>query len=159
MAHQVCVAQMDKSVGLWLRRSAVRARPHTPYTACSSVDRAPGRGPGGRRFKSAHAFHGILAQLVERQTEDLRVSGSIPESPTSPSMEARTGDCAGLLSNRFTKANKSEPYLPGWRWVRILLFLRAVSDKKKMTFSTGTNHYLAIIKDYIYTISVSHSPL
>ena len=26
---------------------------------------------------------------------------------------------------RVTKANKSEPVLPGWRWVRILLFLRA----------------------------------
>ena len=97
MAHQVCVAQMDKSAGLWLRRSAVRARPHTPYTACSSVDRAPGCEPGGRRFKSAHALHGTLAQLVERQTEDLHASGSIPESPTSPSMEARTGDCAGFF--------------------------------------------------------------
>ena len=29
---------------------------------------------------------------------------------------------------RVTKANKSEPYLPGWRWVRILLFLRAISS-------------------------------
>ena len=27
--------------------------------------------------------HGALAQLVERQTEDLRVSGSIPEGPTT----------------------------------------------------------------------------
>ena len=107
MAHQVCVAQMDKSAGLWLRRSAVRARPHTPYTACSSVDRAPGCGPGGRRFKSAHALHGTLAQLVERQTEDLRTSGPIPEDSTSTSMEARTGDCAGLLSNRFTYKNSN----------------------------------------------------
>ena len=28
----------------------------------------------------------------------------------------------------LTKANKSEPYLPGWRWVRILLYLRAISS-------------------------------
>ena len=59
--------------------------------------RASGCGPEGRRqgewahraqrrwpgpFKSAHAPHGALAQLVERQTEDLHVSGSIPEGPT-----------------------------------------------------------------------------
>ena len=47
----------------------------------AQVDRAPDRGSGGRRFKPAHAPHGTLAQLVERQTEDLRVSGSIPEGP------------------------------------------------------------------------------
>ena len=54
----------------------------TKYVVCSSVGRAPGCGPGGRRFESAHTPHGALAQLVERQTEDLRVSGSIPEGPT-----------------------------------------------------------------------------
>ena len=59
--------------------------------------RAPGCGPGGRRFETGHAPHGLLAQLVERQTEDLRVSGSIPGSPTSPSMEARTGDREGFF--------------------------------------------------------------
>ena len=48
----------------------------------AQVDRAPDRGSGGRRFKPAHAPHGTLAQLVERQTEDLRVSGPIPEGPT-----------------------------------------------------------------------------
>ena len=48
----------------------------------AQVDRAPDRGSGGRRFKPAHAPHGTLAQQVERQTEDLRVSGSIPEGPT-----------------------------------------------------------------------------
>ena len=45
--------------------------------------RAPDCGSGGRRFEPAHAPHGTLAQLVERQTEDLRVSGSIPEGPTT----------------------------------------------------------------------------
>ena len=44
--------------------------------------RAPDCGSGGRRFKPAHAPHGTLAQLVEQLTEDLRVSGSIPEGPT-----------------------------------------------------------------------------
>ena len=44
--------------------------------------RASGCGPEGRRFESAHAPHGILAQLVERQTEDLRVTGPIPVDPT-----------------------------------------------------------------------------
>ncbi len=44
--------------------------------------RAPGCGPGGRRFETGHAPHGFLAQLVERQTEDLRVPGSIPGEPT-----------------------------------------------------------------------------
>ena len=50
--------------------------------ACSSDGRAPDCGSGGQRFKTAHAPHGTLAQSVERQTEDLRVSGSIPEGPT-----------------------------------------------------------------------------
>ena len=45
--------------------------------------RAPGCGPGGRRFETGHAPHGFLAQLVERQTEDLRVPGSIPGEPTT----------------------------------------------------------------------------
>ena len=45
--------------------------------------RAPGCGPGGRRFETGHAPHGFLAQLVERQTEDLRVPGSIPGEPTN----------------------------------------------------------------------------
>ena len=44
--------------------------------------RAPGCGPGGRWFETGHAPHGFLAQLVERQTEDLRVPGSIPGEPT-----------------------------------------------------------------------------
>ena len=44
--------------------------------------RAPGCGPGGRRFETGHAPHGFLAQLVERQTEDLRVPGPIPGEPT-----------------------------------------------------------------------------
>ncbi len=33
----------------------------------------------------------------------------------------------------LTKANKSEPYLPSWRWVRILLFLRAISSLQPET--------------------------
>ena len=45
--------------------------------------RAPGCGPGGHRFETGHAPHGFLAQLVERQTEDLRVPGSIPGEPTT----------------------------------------------------------------------------
>ena len=45
--------------------------------------RAPGCGPGGRRFEAGHAPHGFLAQLVERQTEDLRVPGPIPGEPTT----------------------------------------------------------------------------
>ena len=64
----------------------------------AQLARAPDCGSGGRRFKSAHALHGTLAQLVERQTEDLRVSGSIPEGPTRTSKDARAGDCAGLLA-------------------------------------------------------------
>lgn len=64
----------------------------------AQLARAPDCEPRGRRFKSAHVPHGILAQLVERQTEGLRVSGSIPEGPTRTLKEARADDCAGLLS-------------------------------------------------------------
>lgn len=49
-------SSVGQSAGLWHRMSAVRVRSHTP--------------------------HGLLAQLVERQTEDLRVPGSIPGEPT-----------------------------------------------------------------------------
>ena len=55
---------------------------HQNILRVAQLVRAPDCGSGGRRFKSAHAPHGTLAQLVERQTEDLRVSGSIPEGPT-----------------------------------------------------------------------------
>ena len=34
---------------------------------------------------------------------------------------------------RVTTASKSEPYLPGWRWVRILLYLRAISSRHPET--------------------------
>ena len=44
--------------------------------------RAPGCGLGGRRFETGHAPHGLLAQQVERQTEDLRVPSSIPGEST-----------------------------------------------------------------------------
>ena len=44
--------------------------------------RAPDCGSGGRRFKPGHAPHGVLAQKVERQTEDLRIAGPIPADPT-----------------------------------------------------------------------------
>ena len=49
-------SSVGQSAGLWHRMSAVQVRSHTPQ--------------------------GSLAQLVERQTEDLRVSGSIPEGST-----------------------------------------------------------------------------
>ena len=54
--------------------------------------RTPGCGPGGQRFEPAHAPHGTLAQLVERQTEDQRVSGSIPEGPTRISLLLTVGE-------------------------------------------------------------------
>ena len=40
------------------------------------------------------------------------------------------GGNMGSSPVRVTKANKSEPYLPGWRWVRILLYFRAISSRQ-----------------------------
>ena len=54
----------------------------TSMLRVAQLARAPDCGSGGQRFKPAHAPHGTLAQLVERQTEDLRVSGLIPVGPT-----------------------------------------------------------------------------
>lgn len=56
---------------------------HTKYVACSQMVRAPGCGPEGRQFDPAHAPHGALALLVERQTEYLRVPGLIPGGPAN----------------------------------------------------------------------------
>ena len=53
------------------------------YAVGSSIGRAPGCGPGGWRFKSVPSAHGILAQLVEPQTENLCVPGSIPGGSTT----------------------------------------------------------------------------
>lgn len=48
--------------GMW-----VRSPPCVPkMLRVAQLVRAPGCGPGGLRFESAHAPHGILAQLVER---------------------------------------------------------------------------------------------
>ena len=70
----------------------VRIPPLQPFLLrVAQTVRAPGCGPGGRRFESAHAPHGALAQLVERQTEDLRVSGSIPEGPTTDGRMPESG--------------------------------------------------------------------
>ena len=61
----------------------VRIPPLQPFMLrVAQMVRAPGCGPGGRRFETGHAPHGFLAQLVERQTEDLRVPGPIPGEPT-----------------------------------------------------------------------------
>ncbi len=51
----------------------------------AQLGRAPGLGPGGRRFKSClpdHLKHGALAQLGERLPCTQEVSGSIPLGST-----------------------------------------------------------------------------
>ena len=58
-------SSVGQSAGLWHRMTAVRVRSHTPL--------------------------GSLAQLVERQTEDLRVPGPIPGGSTN------TGECQSLV--------------------------------------------------------------
>ena len=45
------------------------------------------------------AAHGSVAQLVERETEDLRVDGSIPSGSTYASLAERL--CIGLLSRKM----------------------------------------------------------
>ena len=60
-----------------------RPSPRFTYAVGSSIGRAPGCGPGGWRFKSVPSAHGILAQLVEPQTENLCVPGSIPGGSTA----------------------------------------------------------------------------
>lgn len=77
--------------------------------------RAPGCGPGGRRFESAHAPHGALAQMVERQTEDLRVSGSIPEGPTKYGRMPESGQkgrTVNPLASAFVGSNPTSPTNP-----------------------------------------------
>ena len=46
-----------------------------------------------------NAAHGSVAQLVERETEDLRVDGSIPSGSTYASLAERL--CIGLLSRKM----------------------------------------------------------
>ena len=74
--------------------------------------RAPGCGPGGRRFESAHTPHGALAQMVERQTEDLRVSGSIPEGPTNYGRMPESGQKGRTVNPLATACVGSNPTSP-----------------------------------------------
>ena len=62
----------------------------------SSIGGAPGCGPGGWRFKSVPSAHGTLAQLVELQTENLPVPGSIPGG--SADSDKAGGDCPRTMS-------------------------------------------------------------
>ena len=74
--------------------------------------RAPGCGPGGRRFETGHAPHGFLAQLVERQTEDLRVPGSIPGEPTTYGRMPESGQkgrTVNPLASAYVGSNPTSP--------------------------------------------------
>ena len=74
--------------------------------------RAPGCGPGGRRFETGHAPHGFLAQLVERQTEDLRVPGSIPGEPTIYGRMPESGQkgrTVNPLASAYVGSNPTSP--------------------------------------------------
>ena len=74
--------------------------------------RAPGCGPGGRRFETGHAPHGFLAQLVERQTEDLRVPGPIPGEPTTYGRMPESGQkerTVNSLASAYVGSNPTSP--------------------------------------------------
>lgn len=74
--------------------------------------RAPGCGPGGRRFEPGHAPHGFLAQLVERQTEDLRVPGPIPGEPTIYGRMPESGQkgrTVNPLASAYVGSNPTSP--------------------------------------------------
>ena len=74
--------------------------------------RAPGCGPGSRRFEAGHSPHGFLAQLVERQTEDLRVSGSIPGEPTTYGRMPESGQMGRTvnpLASVYVGSNPTSP--------------------------------------------------
>lgn len=62
------VAQLADASDLRSEKLWVRGPPSVPvFVACSSVGRAPGCGPEGRRFESAHAPHtGECRSLVKR---------------------------------------------------------------------------------------------
>ena len=74
--------------------------------------RAPGCGPGGRRFETGHAPHGFLAQLVERQAEDLRVPGPIPGEPTTYGRMPESGQkgrTVNPLASAYVGSNPTSP--------------------------------------------------
>ena len=111
------------------------------YGGIAQLARAFGSYPKCPRFESRCRYHKGTCICAF-----FRPVGQVVKTPPFH------GGNMGSSPVRVTKANKSEPYLPGWRWVRILLYFRAISDKKGITFSTGTDHLLAIVKDYIYTV-------
>ena len=74
--------------------------------------RAPGCGPGGRWLESGHAPHGFLAQLVERQTEDPRVPGSIPGGPTIFGRMPESGQKGRTVNPLATACVGSNPTSP-----------------------------------------------
>ena len=89
--------------------------------------RAPGCGPGGRRFETGHAPHGFLAQLVERQTEDLRVPGPIPGEPTTYGRMPESGQkgrTVNPLASAYVGANPTSPATnpPGVLYMRVNKF-------------------------------------
>ena len=84
---------------------------HHLVSVAQSV-RAPGCGPGSRRFEAGHSPHGFLAQLVERQTEDLRVSGSIPGEPTTYGRMPESGQkgrTVNSLASAYVGSNPTSP--------------------------------------------------
>ena len=93
--------------------------------------RAPGCGPGGRRFESSHAPHGFLAQLVERQTEDLRVPGPIPGEPTTYGRMPESGQLGRTVNPLPQGCVGSNPTSPTMNHERAWFFLA------RLLFSAG----------------------
>ena len=60
----------------------------------------------------SHTPHGLLAQLVERQAEDLRVPGSIPGEPTTYGRMPESGQKGRTVNSLPQGYVGSNPTLP-----------------------------------------------
>ena len=80
------------------------------------------------------AEHGCLAEILLKNGQTIRVmglAGTVARVYAEEGKNVFNGSVLFTLTDTwFTKANKSEPYLPSWRWVRILLYSRAISSRQ-----------------------------
>ena len=72
------------------------------------------------------AAHGSVAQLVERETEDLRVDGSIPSGSAYASLAERL--CIGLLSRKMWVR-------PPWGALAYMCFISCCNSIGRVTAS------------------------
>ncbi len=129
-------SERERKYPYFLRHKTVDRRASILYNHSCSVNgavaqlaRAFGSYPKCHRFESSQRYHG-RARRARVLPILIWPVGQVVKTPPFH------GGNMGSSPVRVTTENKSEPYLPSWRWVRILLYFQTISSRQSETEKT-----------------------